>query len=135
MSPDATALMIAWLRQELPTIPDQSEVGVYRAIPDPRPGAFVTVRLVGGAGVDEQVHVLDRVSLAIEAWANRVEQAHDLAQNARAVALAARGVVLGSTQVYRVTEFAAPVELPDPLSDQPRVTFTVELTLRRRRPT
>ena len=134
VSPDAVKLMIGWLRSELPDIPDHDHtIAVYRAIPNPRPASFITVQQTGGPGVDERLHVIDGVQLTIEAWAGRIEQATALAQNARGVALAARGVVLGDTQVYRVQDGGAPVPLPDE-SDQPRVTFTVTLTLRRRRP-
>lgn len=133
-SPDAVALMIAWLKQQLPDVPQQSAVGVYRAVPDPRPSTpFCTVRLTGGAGRDDHLP-LDRVSVSIEAWAPTVAQAHDLAQNARGVAFSAKGALLGGVQVYQVNDQGAPVELPDPLSNQPRVTFTVQLLLRVRRP-
>lgn len=134
VSPDVVALVIAWLKTELPLIPDQSAVSVTRAVPSPRPPQFLTVELIGGVGRQPGVPVVDRVAVTVEAWAQRVDQAHDLAQNARAVVHAARGVVLAGVQVYRVTEQGAPVELPDPLSDQPRVTFSVEMHVRIRRP-
>lgn len=135
VAPDAAALMIAWLSAELPNVPNETVVPISRAVPDPRPARFVTVRLLGGAGRDGALPVVDRPQLAIEAWAGTVAQAHDLAQNARAVVHAARGVVHAGIQVYRVDELGAPVELPDPLSAQPRVTFSVQLTVRIRRPT
>lgn len=134
VAPDAAALMIAWLTQQLPTIPQQSAVGVHRAVPDQRPTSFVTVRLLPGAGRDDANPVVDRPALAIEAWGPSAAAAHDLAQNARAVAHAAKGVVHGGVQVYRVDDVSAPADLPDPLSDQPRCTFTVQLTVRIRRP-
>jgi hypothetical protein len=134
VSPDAVKLMQAWLVAELPDVPDHDpETPIYRAVPNPRPASFLTVQQTGGPGIDERLHVIDGVQLTIDAWAGRIEQAAALAQNARGVALAARGVVLGDTQVYRVQDGGAPVPLPDE-SDQPRVTFTITLTLRRRRP-
>lgn len=134
VAPDAVALSIAWLAQELPDMPDQTPVTVTRAVPNPRPPTFVTVRLIGGEGRNGSNVPLDRPQVAIEAWAQTPAQAHDLAQNARAVMHAARGVVHAGTQVYRVEEMGAPVDLPDPLSHQPRVTFSLLLTVRIRRP-
>lgn len=134
VAPDAVALSIAWLSQELPQVPDQSPVPVTRLVPDPRPPSFVTVRLLGGEGRDGSNVPLDRPQVAVEAWAPTAAQAHDLAQNARAVMHAARGVVHSGTQVYRVEELGGPVDLPDPLSNQPRVTFSLLLTVRIRRP-
>ena len=134
VAPDVVELVCAVLRSRLPDIPDQAVVPVVRAVPNPRPPRFVTVRQLGGAGRDVALPVVDRVSVAVEAWADQVAAAHDLAQTARAVVHAAQGTVHGGIQVYRVVEAGAPVELPDPLSDQPRVTFTAELTVRIRRP-
>jgi hypothetical protein len=135
VAPDVVDLMIAWLKAELPNVPDQSTVPIHRAVPSPRPATFITVRLLGGAGRDSALPVVDRATVAIEAWAAQVVAAHDLAQNARAVAHQAQGAVLAGIQVYRVVEAGGPVELPDPLSSQARVTFSVELTVRIRRPT
>lgn len=134
VAPDTVALLIAWLSAELPNVPDQSAVPVRRAVPNPRPATFVTVRLLGGAGRDPAIPVTDRVTVAVESWALNVAAAHDLAQNARAVVHAAQGVVHGDVQVYRVVEAGGPAELPDPISAVPRVTFTVEVAVRIRRP-
>lgn len=134
IAPDVVDLVIAWLKAELPNVPDQAVVPIHRAIPNPRPSMFVTVRLLGGGGRDAALPIVDRVSVAVEAWAVKVVDAHDLAQNARGVVHMAQGAVLGGLQVYRVTEAGGPVELPDLLSAQARVTFTVELLVRLRRP-
>ena len=134
VAPDVVALVCVWLRTQLPTIPDQTAVPVHRAVPSPRPASFVTVRLLGGAGRDPALPVTDRASVAVEAWAGNVAAAHDLAQNARACLHAAQGAVHGGIQVYRVVEAGGPVDLPDPLSTQSRVTFTAELLVRIRRP-
>lgn len=136
VSPDATALMIAWLSSELPTIPDQAAVGVYRDVPNPRPAAFVVVHQDGGPGRDGSNVPVDRPQLTIDCYASTAPAAHDLAQNARAVAHAARGVVVGGVQCYRVEDGGAPVDLPDPLtaSTHTRFRFIVQLTVRIRRP-
>lgn len=132
-APDAVATMIGWLSAELPNVPGQSAVSVSRRVPNPRPAAFVRVRLGGGPG--RSALVVDGAQLNIEAWAVSPEVAHDLAVNARAVALAAAGEVLGGVQMYRVEDGGHPVDLPD---DQPsgmeRFTFTVVLHMRASRP-
>ena len=133
VAPDAVASMIAWLKDQLPGIPGQAEVGVFRAVPSPRPAAFVRVRLGGGPGRTSTV--VDGAQLNIEAWADSAASAHDLAVNARAVALAAQGAVLGGVQVYRVEDGGYPVDLPDDLpSQQQRFTFTVVAHMRASRP-
>lgn len=140
VAPDAAGLMIAWLTSELPTIPDQTAVGVYRDPPSPRESAFVVVHQDGGPGRDGSNVPLDRALLTIDAYARTARAASDLAQNARAVAHAARGVVHSGVQVYRVEDGGAPVDLPDPLTsnDSPdfraRFRFIVQLTVRIRRP-
>ena len=140
VAPDAAALMIAWLASELPTIPDQTAVGVYRDVPDPRPDAFVVVHQDGGIGRDGSNVPLDRPQLTIDAYATTAAKASDLAQNARAVAHAARGVVHSGVQVYRVEDGGAPVDLPDPVAPKgtpgyrARFRFIVQLTVRIRRP-
>lgn len=130
IAPDVVALAIGWLRSELPTIPDQAAVPVHRAVPDPRPPAFITCRLAPGSGIDPGLPVVDNVQLNFEAWAPTVAAAQDLAQNARAVMLAAKGVVISGIQVYRAQDFAGPAELPDPLSNLPRFVFTIQLSVR-----
>lgn len=135
VAPDGVSLMIAWLTAELPSIPDQAPVGVYRDVPKSRPTAFVTVRQSGGPGREGNVP-LDRQLLTIDAYASAAPAARDLAQAARAVAWAARGVVHAGVQCYRVEDGGAPVDLPDPLApDLERSRFLIQLTLRiRRRP-
>lgn len=133
IAPDVVALAIGWLRTELPTIPDQNAVPVHRAVPDPRPPTFITCRLAPGSGIDPALPVVDVVQLNFEAWAPTVAAAQDLAQNARAVMLAAKGVVVSGIQVYRAEDFAGPAELPDPLSNLPRFVFSIQLSIRIRR--
>jgi hypothetical protein len=130
VAPDVVDLICAWLRAELPNVPEQTAVPVHRAVPNPRPLTFVTVRLLGGAGRNAALPVTDRALVAVESWAGNAAAAHDLAQNARAVVHTAQGAVLGGVQVYRVVEAGGPAELPDPVSAQSRVTFTVEVLVR-----
>lgn len=135
VAPDGVSLMIAWLTAELPTIPEQAPVNVYRDVPKQRPAAFICVRQAGGPGRDGSNVPLDRQLVTIDAYASSAPAARDLAQNARAVAHAARGVVHSGVQCYRVEDGGAPVDLPDPLApDLSRSRFSVQLTLRTRRP-
>ena len=133
VSPDATALAIGWLTATLPTIPEQAAVPVHRAVPNPRPPTFVTVRLGGGTGTSPTLPVVDVVQLNFEAWAPTVAAAHDLAANARAAMLSAKGAVVAGSQVYGAEDFGPPVELPDPLSNLPRFVFSIQLSVRIRR--
>lgn len=134
VSPDVVALCIAHVKSVLPTIPNQSAVPVHRSVPDPRPAAFVTCRLAGGEGRSSALPVVDIVQVNFEAWGATVAAAHDLAQNARAAILSAKGAALSGVQVYNVEDFGPPVELPDPLSGRPRFVFSVQLSVRIRRP-
>lgn len=132
-TPDVVDLVRSLLEARLPSMPAAWAVGVHRAVPAPRPPRFVTVRLTGGAGRTAANPVTDQAQVTVEAWGDKPEGAHDLAQDARAAVHAAQGTVLGDIQVYRVQDGGPPVDLPDPLSDQHRCTFTVSLTVRTRR--
>src|SRR5690606_15009119 len=100
------------------------EVPVRGKVPDPRPDSFVTVRRTGGV---RQSMVSDAAQLTVECWASSDEAAHDLAQTCRAILLALSGSTVDDVPVYRVSEVGGPALLPDPLSGQPRCTFTVLL--------
>jgi hypothetical protein len=131
--PDVTSLLIAWLTAELPDL--QAAVPVYRAVPNPRPASFVTVQLQGGEGRSTDNPAVDRAQVEVSAWAATAAGAHDLAQNCRALVHAARGAVLGTTQIYMVEDFGAPTDEPDPVSDQHRFTFRAQITVRIKAPT
>jgi hypothetical protein len=53
-----------------------------------------------------------------------------MAQLARAVLHDLLGTVVDGVLVCKVDEFSGPVNLPDPLSDQPRYTQTFSVALR-----
>jgi hypothetical protein len=40
------------------------------------------------------------------------------------------GTVVGTTVIYKVTEFSGPANSPDPISATPRHTWTVEVACR-----
>lgn len=96
-------------------------------VPDPRPPSFVTVQRTGGT---QRTRVSEDVQLTVEAWATRDDDAHDLAQRARRILHGLTGEVEGGVAFYQCAELSGPVNLPDPLSEQPRCTFTVVLHVR-----
>lgn len=118
--PDAVSLIIDYLNPEL-------DVPVAPRVPNPRPDKFVTVARVGGPRRDI---VTDRPLITIESWAGSDEDAHDQAQIVRALLHEMPGRSIGGTAVYTVDEASGPQLLPDPLSDQPRYTFLVQIALR-----
>jgi hypothetical protein len=123
--PDAAAIIVDWLRPELAD--RGSDVPVMSRVPSPAPRKFVTVRR-GGGTLDTLV--TDAATLFVECWAGTEEAAMDLAQLSRALIHSMQGTLQNETQVYRVQEFSGPALLPDPVSDQPRVVFTVQVQLR-----
>lgn len=122
--PDAVAALVDHLSAVLAPTEAHTEV------PSPRPANFVTLRRVGGV---RRSLVVDEPSIAVEAWGPNEGAATDLAQLARAVIHAAVGASFPNVgTIYRVVEFAGPASLPDPDSDQARVTFTVAVSVRGR---
>lgn len=120
MYQDAAALVIEHLSDML-TVP------VVGKVPTTRPDEWVLVRLVGGARLNK---VADEPRLAIEAWSTTDEDAHDLAQECRGLVWQLRGTTLDGVAVYRIQEASGPQNFPDPVSDQPRFTFSVQIALR-----
>lgn len=123
--PDAEQISIDYLRAELDARLNDTHVG--NRIPDPRPAALVQCRRLGGP---RRNLVADNPQIGVECWADTEAEAHDLAQLCRGLLLAMPGHTVDGVAVYRVDEFAGPVNLPDPLSTQPRYTFTVQISLR-----
>lgn len=123
--PDAAATLIGYLRDQLEALDDDTPVG--QKTPNPRPPQFVTIHRTGGP---RRSIVSDAPLLTIEAWAATDEEAHDLAQLARALLHTARGTSIEGVAIYRITEAGGPVNLPDPESHQSRYTFTLEVLLR-----
>lgn len=117
---DTAATVITILNSEL-TPP------VTGKVPNPRPATFVTVRRTGGT---RQNLVADNATVVVEAYAASDTAALDLAQLARRALHSARGSVVAGTTIYRIEELSGPAELPDPLSDQPRVTQTFTVATR-----
>lgn len=118
--PDAVAVAISWLADQLGAI-------VFPRVPNPRLEQMVIVRRTGGARLNL---VADNPTLTVEAWADSDEDAHDLAQEARAYLLAMRGEIIEGVTVYRTVDVGGPGLLPDPLSAQSRYTFSVSAAMR-----
>lgn len=101
---------------------------VDNVVPNPRPPRLVTVRRTGGPAASR---VSDRPQVTVECWAPTAKQAQDDAQLARQlIHQMADGSPRGDVIVYRVDEFAGPVDLPDPVTPYPRYTFTVSMHTR-----
>lgn len=123
--PDAPELVIGYLTDELATRSEAASA--FKDVPHPRPDTFVTVRLGGGV---RHTIVSDSPILIVECWAPTAEDAHDLAQLCRALINALPGTTHDGVAFYRVDELGGPIDLPDPLSDVPRFTFSAQVHLR-----
>lgn len=118
--PDATETVIAHLTD---TLDDYGETcPVVKDTPNPRPSRFVQVFRTGGP---RHNLVVDGAQLTIECWADTPAEAADLASLVRAALLAVRSDVVGTVTFYKVDELAGPADLPDPLSQQARMTWSV----------
>lgn len=116
--PDAELAVIAHLRPAL------DPVEVHVQVPTDRPDLFLTIRRSGGTASG----LTDRPLIDVFAWARTDEDAKDLAQ----LALAHMGAIRGrrdGVSVTGVTEYAGLSPAPDQ-SNQPRWTFSVELSIR-----
>lgn len=123
--PDGVAVVRAYLRDAL--VARGEDVPVGARVPNPRPARFVRLERIGGTRLDL---VTDRPRIDVHCWASTEAAAMDLAQLARALLFAMpgwRGAV-----AYDVAEVGGPNTLPDPESEQPRVVFAVEVSLRGR---
>lgn len=125
LSPDAVFVAIDYLAEQLEALGD--DVLVAPRVPQNRPGHFVRVSRTGGIMLNL---VQDGPHLTIEAWAPTDEEAQDLAQLCRALLHAAQGTVQAGVSVGKVSELGGPQLLPDPLSNQPRYTFTLQVAMR-----
>jgi hypothetical protein len=124
--PDVEALVKARLDSELPSYWFE-DVTVDTVIPNPRPDVLIVVRRTGGPRLNL---VADGAQLTVEAWHPADSDAQTLAQICRALIEAMQGQRLDDTTVYTVTELAGPQNLPDPLSEHPRYTFSVQIAVR-----
>jgi hypothetical protein len=125
--PDTEDLLVTFLAARLRA--RGYDIPVTDAVPDQRPEAFVVVTRHGGT---RRNIVVDQPTIGVECWHTADKPAHDLAQLVRALIHSLRGSGELGVAVYRVQEFAGPANLPDPVSAQPRYTFTVSIDVRGR---
>ena len=126
--PDCTALVIGYLRTELAARFPTATVG--SRIPSPNPGDFVRIFRTGGV---QQLLVTDQVQLTVEAYADQDgddERAHDLAQIVRGLLHALPGTMQSGVPFYGVTELSGPQNLPDPVTNKPRFTQSLHVSVR-----
>lgn len=123
--PDVEAVAGNWLAQQLAALGTPAIVA--RRVPNPRPARFVTVRRNGG---QPDTPVTEAAQLTVDVWGSDDVSAIQLANTCRALLKAAWGANPFGVIVTRYEEFSGPVNFPDPLSNQPRYTFTCRLSVR-----
>lgn len=123
--PDAVALVIEYLNASLVAYGETAPV--HKNVPNPRPAKFVQVFRTGGPRSNL---VVDGAQLTISVWADTDAAASDLAEVVRAVLNAVRSQIIGQSVFYKVNELGGPVDLPDPQSNQSRMTWSVIALLR-----
>lgn len=123
--PDATYVVITALNDGFSAYSESAVA--YEKVPATRPAKFVVVRRTGGPQLNQ---FTDLAQVTVESYGASVEDAHDLAQLARALLRQARATSVDGDAVYRVDEISGPAELPDPLSDQARFSQTFAAAIR-----
>lgn len=123
--PDAEQVVINYLRAQtaLRTEPYLSGVVFGNWVPSPRPARYVHVRRSGGV---QSAPTIEQPRVDIECWAAKWEDAADIARFMKALVY----TMQNRTPVRQVSDFLGLTPIRDPLSDQPRYLFTVELTMR-----
>lgn len=127
--PDVQMVVVDYLTDALADRIDHYVFGVKvgTVVERPRQPVAVTVERAGGVRTLPSV---DNPRVEIQVWHGTDEDAHLLALLVRALLHAMPGVVEtsnGPVTVTRVADFAGPFRSPDPLSNHPRVRFTVEV--------
>jgi hypothetical protein len=125
--PDVGAIVIDYLAQGL--LDRSVTAAVVSRIPTPVNGNGITVRCYRTGGLNTQ-KVIDQAQLTLECYAPTAEEAHDVLQLCRGLVHALQGTVQGGVTFYGVNEFAGPVEFPDPNTDTPRYTMTMQVSVR-----
>lgn len=119
--PDAVQVTTSLLRTALVAAGQTVHVGSQ--VPNPRPDTFVKVTRTGGPKV---LRVVDGAQITVDCWALDAGTAMDLALLCRKCI----EEMPGAAPVHRVEEIGGPQDLPDPVSNTPRVTFTVQIQMR-----
>jgi hypothetical protein len=123
--PDAEQVVIDYLRTQLGqrSEPFLSGLILGNFVPSPRPDRFLKVRRSGGISTAPTV---SKPRIDIEAWAITWADAQDIAALSHALIY----TMQNRTPVRSVTEFLGLTPIQDPLSNQPRYLFTLELAMR-----
>lgn len=116
--PDAEAMVRTFL------LPVASPAKVVTQVPATRPDKFVREFRTGGAAINR---VLERVQITVQGWATDSVDAFDLTSDCRE-ALLNRYTLM--PLVRGVSEVGGLHFDPDPGTNTPRYTFTVELMVR-----
>lgn len=124
--PDSVQLVLDQLAAQLPVLLGRA-IATGNRVPSPRPDEFVRVRRQGGS---RKTYVSEEAYLEIECWSHDVASAEDLAQISRSILFAMAGLTFGGVPVYQVQDAGGPAEVADPLSDQPRHTFSIAIHVR-----
>jgi hypothetical protein len=119
--PDAVLVTTGLLRSALVAAGQTVHVGSL--VPNPRPATFVKVTRTGGPKV---LRVVDGAQITVDCWAADGAAAMNLAQLCRKCI----EEMPGTAPVHRIEEIGGPQDLPDPVSNTPRVTFTVQVQMR-----
>jgi hypothetical protein len=94
-------------------VPALDPVRVCTRIPSPRPAEFVRLFRTGGPA---ETRVTEAALITVEAWADLESRAVTLLNLARAVLRDLDG------QLFGVSEYGGPANLPDPTTSQVRYT-------------
>lgn len=124
--PDAVAVTNTYLRAAL--VAAGQAVPVVSRVPTTRPAKFVRVMRTGGPETIRRV--VDGAQVTVDCWAPGDGEAMDLANLCRQLIHAMGATVQSGASVHRVDELGGPADLPDPVSNTPRVTFTVQIQMR-----
>jgi hypothetical protein len=124
--PDSVALVLGVLDTQLSAVLGR-DIPTGNRVPSPRPPEFVCVHRQGGT---RKTYVSEEAYLDIEAWSTSVAAAEDIAQAVRSVLFAIAGTTVDSVPIYEVNDAGGPAEVADPLSDQPRHTFSLAIHVR-----
>lgn len=122
---DATATCIRFLAAHLPTYGETCPI--IKVVPKERPARFVQVFRTGGP---RRNLVVDDAQLTISCWALTDQDAATLAALVRGLLLAIKSDVINGVTFYKVEELGGPVDLPDPESNQSRMTWSVIASVR-----
>lgn len=123
--PDAPAVVASYVRAELARRADAAHVGTK--VPAPRPARLVFIHR-GGGTVENRI--VDAAQLNFECFDTEPGDAMALAQIVRGLVLALAGKIIDGAVFYRTDEIGGPGELPDPVSNLPRVVFTEQVRIR-----